>query len=68
MKVTAYIWEHSEGSDDPRAIEGGGGPGKRCIETRTNSAWLIRAYVRALTNRYNETYSYSLVASKLVAA
>jgi len=25
MKTTAYILEYIEGSDDPRAIEGGGG-------------------------------------------
>ena len=51
MKVTADIYERFEGSDDPRAIQGGGGEGARCIETRINSLWLIKAYVRALNER-----------------
>lgn len=51
MKVRADIVEHFEGSDDPRAIQGGGGPGTRTIETRTNSLWLIKAYVAILNHR-----------------
>lgn len=50
-KVTARIWEHEEGSDDPRAIEGGGGPRERWVETRTNSLWLIKRYVDILNIR-----------------
>lgn len=63
MKVTAYIMESFESSDDPRAIEGGGGAGTRVIETRTNSLWLIRAYVRALRNKYEESFSYRVVST-----
>ena len=59
MKVTAHIWEHFEGSDDPRAIEGGGGAGKRRVETFTNSLWLIKAYV-AIWNDRGETLSYTI--------
>lgn len=62
MKVTAQIFEHFEGSDDPRAIEGGGGAGSKWIETRTNSLWLIKAYIRAMKNRYDETFTYRVVA------
>ena len=63
MKVTAYIMESFEGSDDPRAIQGGGGAGSRVIETKTNSLWLIRAYVRALRNKYDEPFSYKVIAT-----
>lgn len=61
MKVTAYILEYVEGSDDPRAIEGGGGSKWRVADTRTASPWLIEAYVRALTNKYDETYKAQIV-------
>lgn len=50
-KVTAHIYESFEGSDDPRAIQGGGGAGSRRIETRTNSLWLIKRYVDILNDR-----------------
>lgn len=62
MKITAQVFEHFEGSDDPRAIEGGGGPGSTLIETRTNSEWLIKAYIRAMKNRYDETFTYVRVS------
>jgi len=61
MKSIAYIWEHYEGSDDPRAIQGGGGPGAIYVETRTNSLWLIKAYCEALGSRYGETFTYSII-------
>ena len=61
MKITVHIFEHFEGSDDPRAIEGGGGPGARLIETRTNSKWLIEAYILAMKNRYDEVFTYRRV-------
>ena len=61
MKTTAYILEYIEGSDDPRAIEGGGGSKWRLIEKRTASLWLLRAYVKALTNRYDEQYKLQIV-------
>ena len=63
MKVTAHIFEHFEGSDDSRAIQGGGGAGSRVIETRTNSLWLIRAYVRAMQNRYDEKFSFRVLTA-----
>ena len=58
MKITVDIYEHFEGSDDSRAIQGGGGAGAKLIERRTNSAWLIAAYIRGMTNRYEERFSY----------
>ena len=61
MKITALIWEHFEGSDDPRAIQGGGGTGSRCIGRHTNSPWLIRAYVAALASKYDDQYSFTTV-------
>jgi hypothetical protein len=62
MKVTAHIYEYLEGSDDPRAIQGGGGPKWRLLETRTASLWLLRAYVRAMGNRYSEEYKLQIVS------
>lgn len=59
-KVTAIIWEAYEGSDDPRAIEGGGGSGAKAIAYKTNSLWLIKAYVNALCNKYGDDYSFSI--------
>jgi len=61
MKTTAYIYEYIEGSDDPRAIQGGGGSKWRLIEKRTASLWLLRAYVKALTNRYDEQYKLQII-------
>lgn len=61
MKVRAQIFEHFDGSDDPRAVQGGGGPGSRVIETRTNSLWLIRAYVRAMANRFDERFTFRVI-------
>jgi hypothetical protein len=62
MKTTAHVYEYLEGSDDPRVIEGGGGPKWRLIETRTASLWLLRAYVKALANRYDEVYKLQIVS------
>jgi len=62
MKVTAYIYEQIEGSDDARAIQGGGGSVRRLIEKRTTSLWLLRAYVKALTNRYDEPYKLEIIS------
>lgn len=62
MKVTARIFEHFEGSDDPRAIQGGGGAGSHYLETRTNSLWLIKAYVKALSHKYDEVFSYKVAS------
>lgn len=62
-KVTAQIYEHFDGSDDPRAIEGGGGAGLRHIETRTNSLWLIRAYITAMKNRYDGNFTFRITGS-----
>lgn len=62
MKVKAELYEVFEGSDDPRAIQGGGGAGMQLIETRTNSAHLIAAYVRAYYNRYGDRLKTRIVA------
>lgn len=51
MKITAQLYETFDGSDDPRAIQGGG---EKLSETRTNSPYLIVAYVKAYENRYGE--------------
>jgi hypothetical protein len=64
MKTTAHIYEYLEGSDDPRAIQGGGGSKWRLTETRTASLWLIKAYVRALANRYDEQYKLQIVSPR----
>jgi hypothetical protein len=64
MKTTAHIYEYLEGSDDPRAIEGGGGPKWRLIETRTASLWLLRAYVKAMENMYGEELKLQIVSPR----
>lgn len=61
-KITAHIMEILEGSDDSRAIQGGGGPAERLIETRTNSKWLIAKYVDILNDREPDTYIFRQVA------
>ena len=55
MKVTAHIFEAHEVSDDPRAIQATGGASMQLVRIARNSAWLIRAYVRAYENRYDDT-------------
>jgi hypothetical protein len=62
MKTTAYILEYIEGSDDPRAIEGGGGSKWRVIEKRTSSLWVLRAYIDVLTYRYGEQYKLQTIS------
>jgi hypothetical protein len=62
MKTTAHIYEYLDGSDDPRDIESGRGPKWRLLETRTASLWLLRAYVRAMENRYSEEYKLQIVS------
>ena len=60
-KITAYIWEHEDGSDDSRAVQGGGGDSSRLIETRTNSLWLIELYVKILNFREGAgSFSFSV--------
>ena len=61
MKTTAHIYEYLDGSDDPRDIEGGRGSKWRLLETRTASLWLLRAYVKAMENRYDETFKLQIV-------
>lgn len=53
-KVHACFYEIDEGSDDPRAIQGGGGASERLIGRAHNSRWLIEAYQRAYYNRYGD--------------
>lgn len=62
MKITADIFERFEGSEDARAAQGGGDAGLRCIARKTNSEWLIRAYTRAMSNRYEEVFTFKRVA------
>jgi len=50
MKTTAYIYEHIEGSN------------WRLIEKRTASLWLLRAYIKALMNRYDERYKLEIIS------
>lgn len=54
MKIVAHMFECDEGSDDPRAIEGGGGPSEKLVGVVHNSRYLIEAYVRAYYNRYGD--------------
>lgn len=44
-KITARIWEFDAGSDDPRAIQGGGGASETLIKTFRHSEWLICRWV-----------------------
>lgn len=62
MKVKAQILMLIEGSDDPRAIQGGGGDVWRVLDTRIVSPWLIKAYVKALNKLYDEQFDYKIVA------
>jgi hypothetical protein len=55
MKVRVNFFETDVGSDDPRAIQGGGGQVELGRGSAYNSAWLIHAYVRAYENRYGDT-------------
>lgn len=57
-KITADIYEHQDGSDDPRSVQGGGGASARRIERRTNSRWLIHAYVTLLTAREGTLFTF----------
>lgn len=54
MKVLAQMYEVEEGSDDPRAIQGGGGASEKLVGVVRNSRWLVEAYVRAYYNRYGD--------------
>lgn len=60
-KITVDIYMHEDGSDDPRAIQGGGGRSARRIERRTNSLWVIRAYVAVLTARDGSLFTFMRV-------
>lgn len=53
-KLSAHFFGTDEGSDDPRAIEGGGGPSEKLVGVVRNSRHLIEAYVRAYYNRYGD--------------
>lgn len=61
MKIKAHILEHFEGSDDPRAIQGGGGAGSRVWKTVTNSRYLIERYVALLNKKYDEGMTIQFV-------
>lgn len=54
MKITVDLYEFEEGSDDPRAIQGGGGDRWRFWKRVTCSAWLVDSMVRAYENRYGD--------------
>jgi len=54
MKVRVKFFEVDTGSDDPRAIHGGGGQVERGRGAAFNSEWLIHAYIRAYENRYGD--------------
>lgn len=54
MKVRAEFYLAEEGSDDPRAIEGGGGPSEKLVGLVRNSRWLVDAYARGYYNRYGD--------------
>lgn len=53
-RVTAALYETEEGSDDPRAIQGGGGPSERLYKIIHGSKRRIDAYVKAHLNRYGD--------------
>lgn len=54
VTFVADLYEAEEGSDDPRAIQGGGGPSERFYKRITGSPARIRAYAQAHYNRYGE--------------
>ncbi len=55
-KVTAIIMQDFEGSDDPRAIEGGGGAGSKIVKRCTCSAWLVNTWIKIASLKYDEHY------------
>lgn len=59
-KVTVQIFEREDGSDDPRAIQGGGGASERFVEGRTNSLWLIERYIAIIRDR-GDDWCFSIV-------
>ena len=60
-KYLLTVFEVREGSDDPRAVEGGGGPSKRLLEVKAfNSNWLAEACKRGMANRYCDDFRFVL--------
>lgn len=53
-KITAQFYEADEGSDDPSAIQGGGGASERLVRTVHVSPYLITKYLIAHCNRYGD--------------
>lgn len=53
-RVTAALYETEEGSDDPRAIQGGGGASERLHKIIRGTRRRIDAYRRAYLNRYGD--------------
>lgn len=53
-RITAALYECEEGSDDPRAIQGGGGPRERLYKVIRGTRRRVEAYVRAHYNRYGD--------------
>lgn len=53
-RITAALYECEEGSDDPRAIQGGGGASERLYKIIRGSRRRIDAYVKAHFNRYGD--------------
>lgn len=53
-RITAALYEYEEGSDDPRAIQGGGGASERLYKIIRGTRRRIDAYVKAHYNRYGD--------------
>jgi len=54
LRATAMLFEVEEGSDDPRAIQGGGGRSEKLYKIIRGSKRRIDFYVAAHKNRYDE--------------
>lgn len=49
------LYEVEEGSDDPRAIQGGGGASERYLRTIRATPARLAAFLRAYHNRYGDS-------------
>jgi hypothetical protein len=59
QKFYVEVYSFEEGSDDPRAIEGGGGDRLRLCSTKIfHSSWLLASYKAVMANRYCDDFHY----------
>jgi hypothetical protein len=59
LKFKVEVYSFEEGSDDPRAIEGGGGDRLHLCGTKIfHSSWLLARYKAVMANRYCDDFRY----------